>query len=47
MDQTEFTTTYSKLGDKCRQVLELKLTNKPNKEIAQYLDAINAKCILM
>ncbi len=37
MNQTEFTTTYNKLGDKCRQVVQLKLTNKPNKEIAQYL----------
>ncbi|NJO63308.1 MAG: AAA family ATPase [Richelia sp. RM2_1_2] len=37
MNQTEFTTTYNKLGDKCRQVVKLKLINKPNKEIAQYL----------
>ena len=37
MNQTEFTTTYNKLGDKCRRVVQLKLTNKPNKDIAKIL----------
>lgn len=37
MNQSEFTTTYNKLGDKCRRVVQLKLTNKPNKDIAKIL----------
>ncbi|NJN08158.1 MAG: AAA family ATPase [Richelia sp. RM2_1_2] len=37
MNQIEFTTTYKKLGEKCRQILQLKLTNKTNKEITKIL----------
>lgn len=37
INQSEFVAIYNKLGDKCRKVVQLKLTNKTNKEIAENL----------
>ncbi|BAZ03974.1 tetratricopeptide repeat protein [Calothrix sp. NIES-3974] len=38
MNQDEFQKIYYQLGDKCRQVLQLKLAGKSNKEIADKLE---------